>query len=90
MSSNGVETILFRLRELENKVAALESQVGNHSVSFAEVRGELKNLRQEISSVKEDVLTAVFRLTDRTWKLIFVLVALVAALIGVKELPKIW
>lgn len=82
------QLILHRLSEVERRVEDLESQVSNHDVSFADVKGDLREIRQTVSTLREDILTIVTKHTDRTWKLIFGLVAALIVLAGAAQALK--
>jgi len=79
-----------RLSILEKRVDEIEKKVGGQSVVDAEIKGDIKTLRVEFESLKADILQQVSTFTSNTWKLIFILVLLIAGVIGVKEIPKVW
>jgi len=82
--------VVRRLSILEKRVDEIEKKVGGQSVVDAEIKGDIKTLRVEFESLKADILQQVSTFTSNTWKLIFILVLLIAGVIGVKEIPKVW
>jgi len=82
--------VVRRLSILEKRVDEIEKKVGDQSVVDAEIKGDIKTLRVEFESLKADILQQVSTFTSNTWKLIFILVLLIAGVIGVKEIPKVW
>jgi len=82
--------VMRRLSILEKRVDEIEKKVGDQSVVDAEIKGDIKTLRVEFESLKADILQQVSTFTSNTWKLIFILVLLIAGVIGVKEIPKVW
>lgn len=85
-----ISDVLRRIDTLERKVDDLEERVSNQDVVDAEIKGDIKTLRVEFTNLKADIMKQISTFTTNTWKLIFVLVALVAVLVGIKELPGIW
>jgi len=82
------QLVLHRLTEVEKRVDELEDRVSSHDVSFSDVRGDLKEIRQVVSSLREDVLVMIAEHTNRTWKLIFGLVAALVVLAGATQALK--
>lgn len=85
-----VEEILRRLRILERKVDDLEKLATDSRIEDSDLRGELNQLRTEFTNMKDDVMGQIANFTEKVWKLIFVLVFIIALLAGVKEVPKLW
>jgi len=82
------QLVLHRLTEVEKRVDELEDRVNGHDISLSDVKGDLKEIRQAVSSLREDVLTMIAKHTDRTWKLIFGLVAALIVLAGAAQALK--
>lgn len=93
MSTKDVVTIkeaLERISRLERKVDALEKRVNEHDVIDVSVQHEIANLKIEFTDMKQSIMQQLTTFTANLWKLIFVLLFLIAALIGIKEFPILW
>ena len=80
--------ILHRLAEVEERVAALEAKLDEHEDSISHVKADIREIRQAVLSLREDVMTTIAKHTDRTWKLIFSLVAALIVLAGASQALK--
>jgi len=80
--------ILHRLAEVEERVAALEAKLDEHEDSISDVKADIREIRQAVLSLREDVMTTIAKHTDRTWKLIFSLVAALIILAGAAQALK--
>jgi len=86
---NEEKEILKRLSEVETRISELELRVYEHDTDLSDLRGDLKEVRKAVSSLKEDIIKIIADQTDRTWKLIFALVAIVAILAGATQAIKL-
>jgi len=80
--------ILHRLTEVERKVEDLEARISGQESSLADVKSDLREIRQTVTTLREDVMTTIAKHTDRTWKLLFSLVAALIALAGAAQALK--
>lgn len=82
-----LKDLLRRVVNLEHAVKELKDKVHDHDLADAEIKGEIVNLSQQFEVVKNDILHQITTFTSNTWKLIFALVAIIAILVGVKDVP---
>lgn len=93
MSAKDVVTMketLERISRLERKVDSLEKRVNEHDVVDVSVQHEIANLKVEFTDMKQSIIQQLTTFTANLWKLIFILLFLIAALVGIKEFPILW
>lgn len=85
-----LDDMLRRVGKLEMRVDKLEEKVNKQDVVDEKIKGELKALRNEFSQLKYTIVTHISDFTQKVWKLIFVLVTIIALLSGIKSIPTWW
>lgn len=86
--------VMRRLNTVERRIDKIEDQIAQYGIADATLTVELKSLRADFAELKEEVLTTVKEQTSKTWKLIeklwTIIIVLISSLLlvaGVKIAP---
>ena len=76
-----------RLQAIEYRLERVEDQLVNDAIPHALTAAEVGRLRQDFAEIKTDIAAQLKDFTNKTWKLIFALLIIMAALMGIKSIP---
>lgn len=85
--STELQQLCRRMDKLEKDVEGVKSMVHTQQVVDAQVKEKIEALSSQFVDLKVDVITQLSSFTKNTWRLIFILVGIVAALVGIKTIP---
>lgn len=85
-----------RVTGLEDKVSRIDDKLVTETLNKVELQQDIKHLKDEFANLKADVLSSIKGYTDNTWKLmdkqwkvIIMLIIVLIALVGVRFGPEI-
>lgn len=82
--------VIRRIENIEKRVDDLEDKVHKGEISDSAVTQELKDLKTMFTDFKLEVISTIQDQTKQMWKLIFILISLFSALLGVTKLTQLW
>ena len=96
LSAANYKELSAKVNRLEKEVGGIKKMVDEHKMNDVRLEQKLKELENQVISVKQDVITTLNDHSQKTWELIHkgikvicVLVAIICLMAGVKLLPDI-
>jgi predicted nuclease with TOPRIM domain len=85
--ANEYQVLHDKVEDLDERLKNVEEKIRKNEIPQALVAADVAKLREDFADLKNDVALQLKSFTDKTWKLIFALLIIMSALMGIKSIP---